>query len=102
MVATLALKILSVTTWIGTFSPLFIAAMVATRLRHPVVLILSPSPGNDYRLRYPLSPLFIAAMVATSGLCGLDVQLQSGISFSPLFIAAMVATYDTPWRVSFE
>ena len=62
----------------GPFSPLFIAAMVATTTKYPQRLT-----------RKAFSPLFIAAMVATI----LWNLAEFGLpSFSPLFIAAMVAT----------
>ena len=85
------------------FSPLFIAAMVATGARFvgtPIVrllsvrfssrqwLLLHRDKGTRRHYR-PFSPLFIAAMVATTTVPRIAGQL---LPFSPLFIAAMVAT----------
>ena len=68
-----------------SFSPLFIGAMVATRI---------PSDGG--KLRFAFSPLFIGAMVATDvARFGED---RTVYTFSPLFIGAMVATAFTPSR----
>ena len=89
-----------------SFSPLFIAAMVATE---PAETALTPKTA--------FSPLFIAAMVATANALGCGTRIryfQSAFhrgngcyyfpyekieaamdTFSPLFIAAMVATQ---WR----
>ena len=62
-----------------TFSPLFIAAMVATY----------PPPESHSASTRPFSPLFIAAMVATP--CD-AFYWQIVCTFSPLFIGAWTAT----------
>ena len=87
-----------------SFSPLFIAAMVATQrncrlsCRQTKLSVRFSSRQWLLLLRerfrilkcYPFSPLFIAAMVATS--FALLKSALVPITFSPLFIAAMVAT----------
>ena len=65
----------------SAFSPLFIAAMVATVVGRA-----------DWRTWNTFSPLFIAAMVATVWARQLHPLSAFILPFSPLFIAAMVAT----------